>query len=179
MLLEFVNKTLAVSTILSEIFLVTGILYLVFSKKSKENKLLSFFGKYGILFGFLVAVSSTVLSLFYSDYIGYEPCKLCWLQRIFIYPQVILLGMALWRKDSKIIDYSLAIASIGTVIAIYHLYISYGGTELVSCGATAVSCTREYVREFGFVTIPVMSFTGFLLTHFFLRVQKYYEKLTV
>ena len=140
MLLEYVNKISAILTLLSQVFLAGAVILLFFPKT--RNYILIFFGRHGMLLAFLVAVASLVLSLFYSDYIGYEPCKLCWYQRIFIYPQVIILGMAL-------------------------------NCDAFSLGA---SCTKLYVFELNYITIPIMSLTSFLLMFFFLKVQKLYNK---
>ncbi len=87
-----------------------------------------------------------------------------------MYPQVILLGLGLRRQDKHIIDYALALAGIGMAIALYHTYIYYGGTTLFPCETFGLgaSCTRRYVWEFGYITIPLMSLTSFLLLIFFL-----------
>ena len=176
MLLEYVNKISAIFTLFSQIFLV-GAAVLMFFPKTR-NYILFFFGKHGMLLAFFVAVASLVLSLFYSDYVGYEPRKLCWYQRIFIYPQIIILGMALYRKDYKIIDYALALLFAGTVISLYHNYLSFGGSPFFNCDAfqLSVSCTKLYVFELGYITIPIMSLTSFLLMIFFLKIQKLYNK---
>lgn len=176
MLLEYVNKISAVFTLLSQIFLAGAILLMFFPKT--RNYILNFFGRHGMFLAFLVAAVSLVLSLFYSDYAGYEPCKLCWLQRIFIYPQVILLGMALYRKDYKIIDYALALLFAGTAVSLYHNYLSFGGSPFFNCDVLnlSASCTKRYVFEFGYITIPIMSLTSFLLMIFFLKVQKLYNR---
>src|SRR3990167_9356357 len=65
-----------------------------------------FFGKRALLFSFLVALIATSGSLFYSDVAVYEPCKLCWYHRIFMYPQVIILGIALIVRDERVRLYS-------------------------------------------------------------------------
>ncbi|KKT82954.1 MAG: putative disulfide formation protein [Candidatus Giovannonibacteria bacterium GW2011_GWC2_44_9] len=176
MLLEYVNKISAILTLLSQVFLAGAVILLFFPKT--RNYILIFFGRHGMLLAFLVAVASLVLSLFYSDYIGYEPCKLCWYQRIFIYPQVIILGMALYRKDYKIINYALALLFVGTVISLYHNYLSLGGSPFFNCDAFSLgaSCTKLYVFELNYITIPIMSLTSFLLMFFFLKVQKLYNK---
>jgi len=106
--------------------------------------------------GLGVAGLSIVASLIYSGVIGYPPCVLCWWQRVMIYPQVILYGIALLKEDKNIFRYTLALSLIGVVFSIYHNYLDFGGSALIACDA-AVSCTARYVNEFGFVTIPLMS----------------------
>ena len=159
-LLYFVNNLLALSVIASQIFIVLAIIYIVLPYK--KNRLSDFFSKNGIKFAFIVALIATVGSLFYSNYAGFEPCVLCWFQRIFMYPEVILLGLALIKKDDKIIDYSLTLSVAGFVISIYHNYIVFKGLHSVVC-TISEPCTINYVLEYGYITIPMMALTAFLL----------------
>src|SRR5688572_18615670 len=46
---------------------------------------------------FGVALVATVGSLYLSEVANFTPCKLCWYQRIAMYPMVPVLGMAAWR----------------------------------------------------------------------------------
>src|SRR5687767_13189790 len=50
-------------------------------------------------FALLVSFIATVGSLLLSEVIGFEPCFLCWYQRIMMYPQVFLLLVAMRIKD--------------------------------------------------------------------------------
>src|SRR3989344_9597668 len=100
-MLIVVNKILAALTISSHIFLIFGVGYFLLFHKDKTNPVIRFFGKNGIALAFFVSLSATVISLFYSDVVGFEPCKLCWFQRIFMYPQILILGLAWFRKDHK------------------------------------------------------------------------------
>ena len=174
---EIINQILAILTIASHFLLIVSVVLILF-KKSK-NFIINALGRNGILLALGIAIASTALSLFYSEIAGFEPCKLCWFQRIFMYPQIVLLGMAWFKKDFKIIDYALPLAIIGGIIAIYHNYIYYGGISIFPCDASGlgISCARRYVFEFGYVTIPLMSLTAFLLIIFFLGAQKSYNKL--
>ncbi len=112
-----------------------------------------------------VALAATLGSLFFSDVAGYEPCKLCWIQRIFMYPQVIILLIALIEKDARALVYSVALSAIGAVVAGYHYLLQLGIAPPLSCGATdySVSCAEKVVMAFGYVTIPLMSFTAFVM----------------
>src|SRR5580765_1172060 len=96
----FVNKTLALLTVASQIFLVFAVIYLLFFRK-KENAIFAFLGKRGILFACIVALGATISSLTYSEIIGFTPCELCWWQRIFMYPEFILQGLPLFKKDRR------------------------------------------------------------------------------
>ncbi|MDP3883257.1 MAG: disulfide oxidoreductase [Candidatus Staskawiczbacteria bacterium] len=170
MLTDTVNIILATLVLLSQIFFVLGILYLLFFRK-KFPVVLSVFSKNGILFSFIVAMVATLGSLYYSNVAGFNPCDLCWFQRIFMYPEVLLLGLALYKKESKIIDYALSLAVGGWIISAYHNYTFYKVVSSTFCGI-GESCTTRYVIEFGYITIPMMALTGFTLIIALLLTQK-------
>lgn len=174
MLVTSVKQFLSVLTIGTQILLLIGVIYFFLLGKGKERRLGKFIDQHGIEFAFLVALVATAGSLFFSEVAGYEPCRLCWAQRIFMYPQVILLGLAWLRKDNKIIDYALLLSVIGASISLYHNYFYY--TEKVAdfCGLSAagLSCATRYFTEFGYITIPLMALTAFLSLIFLFSVQK-------
>lgn len=103
-----------------------------------------------------IALVTTLGSLYYSDVAGYPPCTLCWYQRIAIYPQVVVLGVASWRRDLQVWRTAVPLAAIGAVISVWHIVIervpSLGGP----CDP-ANPCTIKWVEEFGFLTIPTMA----------------------
>ncbi len=173
---ETVNQILAYFTLAGHIFLAAVLVSLLFSQSRKF--VVTKIGQHGLALAFLVVLGSTAASLYYSNIVGFPPCDLCWYQRIFMYPQVILLGLAWHRKDYKIVDYGLVLAGIGTLISLYHNWIYYGGQSILPCEAfgLGVSCTKRYVFELGYVTIPLMALTGFALTILFLSLQKYYNR---
>jgi disulfide bond formation protein DsbB len=162
MSIEMFNYLLALGTVIGQIALIAGLAVYVFLPKQR-GQLLAFIQQYGIAIAFVIALASTLLSLFYSDVMGYEPCTLCWWQRIFIYPQIVLLGLALWKREKLIVDYALVLLGIGLLISLYQVYLQVGGAPVGACGVGSVSCTKLYVMEFGYVTIPMMALTGYLL----------------
>jgi disulfide bond formation protein DsbB len=133
--------------------------------------------KHGLTLAFLVVLGAVAASFVYSDVIGYAPCTLCWYQRAFMIPLVFLLGIAAWRKDRAIIPYALALAGIGGLIALNHVWLQTGGGSFIPCPAGGVSCDQRFVYEFGYITIPVMSLTAFafvgaLLAHAQVRTNR-------
>lgn len=158
---------LASFTVLGQIVILAGIISLfIKDEKGEPNLLLKLTKQYALLIIFIVSLAGTLLSLYYSNIVGLEPCTLCWWQRIFLYPQVILAGVALWRNDKNILIYSLWLSAIGAIIAGYQSLLQYGLTSSLPCaaGTTAVSCSKVYFMEFGYITIPLMAFTAFLIT---------------
>lgn len=110
--------------------------------------------------GALVAIVSMLGSLTYSEYFLFEPCHLCWYQRIAMYPLAFILSIAWWKSDRGIVRYGQTLAGIGAAISVYHLVTQWVLTSS-SCGG-GPSCSVRYVTEFGFVTIPFMALAGFV-----------------
>ena len=94
--------------------------------------------------------------------VGYPPCDLCWIQRLFLYPQLVIFGVELYRKNLSSLDSSFIFAILGSLTSIYHIYVENGGTIGPTCAdpsSGGVSCAVRYVYEFGFVTMPLMALT--------------------
>ena len=159
---SFISGSLSALTVIGDV-LVVILLIGAFWKDSPVRMRIS--GSRGLLFAWIVALLATLGSLFYSDILGYTPCKLCWFQRIFMYPQAILLGVAFFRRDNRVLEYVLWLSGIGFLIAAYH-YLIHIGLLPGSCAVTgiSVSCSQRFVMEFGYITIPMMSLTAFALT---------------
>lgn len=169
-----VNQIFALLTVAGQAMVVAMIALLIL----KQNDVLSFIAKRAVLFSFVIVLAATLGSLFYSEIAGYEPCKLCWLQRIFIFPQVILLGMALWKKDRGIADYSIALSLGGAIIAGYQYLLQLGLVPSLPCSAIgdSVSCTQRFVMQFGYITIPLMAFTALSAVCMLMILQKKFIK---
>lgn len=163
--IETINWVFALGAIAAQIAgAVFLLVYLLRARVATFGDIASFAGRLGLWVGFLLSVIGVVLTLFYSEVVGYVPCGLCWMVRIFLYPQVILFAMALWKRDSSIADYSLGLSVPGIFVALYTHYIQMGGAELVPCPSSGVSdCARRLVFEFGYVTMPIMGATLFAL----------------
>lgn len=159
-MIQFTRDLLEYLTLFSHILVVFILAAYVFWDK---RKILAFIRKYALQSSFSVALIATLGSLFYSDVAGFEPCLLCWYQRIFMYPQTVLFGMAITKRDKKIADYGIALSAIGGVIALYHVLLQRNLLPNIACDAVgySVSCSKEFITAFGYITIPVMSVTAF------------------
>lgn len=118
---------------------------------------------WAILFLTWILVSASTLgSIFFSHIMDFAPCVLCWYQRIFLFPLVIILATGLFPFDKRVIVYSLPLAIIGWFVALYHnlLYSGIIPQELQPC-RKGVSCTEKYIDLFGFLTIPMLSLIAF------------------
>lgn len=118
---------------------------------------------------FAVSTVATLGSLYFSNVLGYEPCRLCWFQRILMYPIAVISGSALFLGKSDLKDYAMPLALIGAPIAFYHSMIQrFEQFTSAGCSVTAVSCSTEYTFHYGYITIPVMALTAFLVIIFVL-----------
>ncbi len=101
-------------------------------------------------------------SLYFSEIAKYPPCVLCWYQRICMYPQVVILGFAIYKKSRDMLVPAFILAFAGWLIAVYHnlLYYKILPEAAAPCIA-GVSCTTKFIEWFGFVTIPLLAFLGF------------------
>jgi disulfide bond formation protein DsbB len=108
-----------------------------------------------------VAAVATAGSLYLSEVAGYVPCTLCWYQRIAMYPLVIVLGVAAWRRDHQVWRTALPIAGIGAAIAVWHIAIERNPSLGGACDPAA-PCSLLWVNEFGFLTLPTMALIGFV-----------------
>lgn len=172
---ERLNFVLATLTLLTHIIIIIGgVLFVVKRKSHFVQKGLALLAKHGLLLAFLIAAFATFTSLFYSEVVHYPPCSLCWYQRIFLFPQFILLGIAYSKKDKNISDYSLILSVVGGLIALYQILLQFGVTSYTPCSLTsAVSCAEKYFTFYGYITIPVMSLTAFVLLLITMGVIKY------
>lgn len=157
-----INYFLALGAVLGQILTIA--LLFIFTMRSRMPSLAGIaesIGKRGLLIGLLVSILATVIVLFYSDVLGFEPCPLCWWQRIFLFPQVILFGMAFWKKDAYIVEYSIVLSIFGFGVALYQHALQMMGEGSLPCPATGVSCAQRILFEFGYVTFPMLAVTGF------------------
>ena len=170
------NLTVAVCTVLLQIMTVAIVVWFFLAKNKSSDRYLKLISHNAYLISFLITMGGMVLSLVYSDIIGYAPCTLCWYQRVLLYPEALLLGIALWKEDRTITDYIIALSGIGMLLSIYQKYIELGGHGIIPCAATAASCSKIYVLEFGYITIPVMALTSFTFIIVLMLIHNYMTK---
>lgn len=120
-------------------------------------------GQVALPLAFAVALTCTLGSLYLSEVAKFPPCELCWFQRIVMYPQVIILGIASLRRDASVKWYSVPLVLIGLGISTYHYLVErFPDTVSFSCN-TEVPCSTVWVWKFHFLSIPAMAGIGFAL----------------
>lgn len=122
------------------------------------------FGPSALVLAFAVALVSTAGSLYLSEVAHFVPCKLCWYQRIAMYPLAPVLGLAALRRDARVWPYALLVGLVGAGLSTYHVLLerfpSLSGSA--TCDPSN-PCTIRWVERFGYLTIPAMALSGFLL----------------
>ena len=117
-----------------------------------------------LLMIWVVSLTATLGSLYFSEIRGYEPCTLCWYQRILMYPIVIMTTVAYIQKNAKIAVTTAVFSCIGAATSLYHYSLQkldFLHDSAPSCGV--VPCTGQYINWLGFITIPFLALTAFVL----------------
>ena len=112
-----------------------------------------------------LAVAGVALlgSLYFSEIADYVPCRLCWFQRIAMYPIALVALVALVRRDAGARWYFLPMAVIGAGISTYHYLIEWGVlADSETCDLFGPPCSAVWYREFGFVTLAFAALAGFV-----------------
>lgn len=121
----------------------------------------------------IIALVATAGSLFFSEVMQLPPCVLCWYQRIAMYPLVLIIGIGIITRDSRMKIYALPISLIGLAISIYHNLLYYGILpESIAPCTEGISCTSRQIEWLGFITIPLMALTAFVLVNMCLLFYK-------
>lgn len=118
----------------------------------------------------LLTIGSVVISLLYSEYFGFIPCSLCWLQRIAIYPQALMSLFAFKSRDQLYFPlYAIWLSVFGFVVATYQYLYQMMPVDATSTGAlpclvdgSGADCAEKVISAFGFVTFPFVSAVTFL-----------------
>jgi disulfide bond formation protein DsbB len=117
-----------------------------------------------VVFAWIVATVTTLGSLYYSEHAGFIPCELCWYQRIVMYPLVIVLGVAMLRRDRAVWITTLVFVGIGAPLSLYHWLVERvpAFEESSSC-SPITPCSTPWFEKLGFVTLAWMAMSAFLL----------------
>lgn len=161
---------LATGTLILDVVLLGSLFVHLYNRFSEQGlyrygfyeKLTSKISAYYREIAVFVALTATTGSLYLSNVLGWEPCRLCWFQRIFMYPLVVILAVAIFFDKEQVRDYVIPLSLIGLPISVYHYAIQrVEQFQAAGCSVTAVSCSTEYTFHFGYITIPMMAATAF------------------
>lgn len=128
------------------------------------------FGQSGLWFAALVASVATAGSLYLSEGVHLVPCRLCWYQRIGMYPLAVILIVAVVRRDWAVKPYALTLSLLGPVVSVYHVLVEHYPSleKALSCELFNPCSTNQVAGydffAYGFMkSIPYMALSGFLL----------------
>lgn len=121
-------------------------------------------GPSALWLAFLVALTATLGSLYLSEIAHFVPCKLCWYQRIAMYPLVVLLLVAAIKHSAVIARATLPLVVIGALLSTYHYLVErFPSLDWSATCDPIAPCTIVWVWRFQYLSLPAMAFSGFLL----------------
>jgi len=122
---------------------------------------------------FMVASIATLGSLFFSEVMHFVPCSMCWYQRIFMYPLVLIFLVNLLYPDDKVFKYAIGLVVAGLLFSIYHNLLMFDiiPESVVPC-VSGVPCSTVYINWFGFITIPFLSLIAYVTLFILLILGK-------
>jgi len=117
-----------------------------------------------LLMAWGIALVSTLAALFIGEVMGKTPCVLCWFQRAFMFPLVVILAVGCYTSDFGAWRYALPVTVVGWLIALYHSLLYFGviPESIKPCGA-GPSCSSAVMTIFGSVPLPLLSLVAFTL----------------
>lgn len=158
---EFFNTLIGIGTLVT-IGVSVSLWTLLFLQETK-NSYFQFLKRHSFSFAFLLSLGAILGSLTYSEIFRLVPCTFCWWQRIFMYPQAIILATGIYLKDTKIWITSIILSSIGACFSIYHILIQSGIVgPSGACATAGVSCAQIDFTVFGWITMPIMCLSLFV-----------------
>jgi len=148
-------------------FVVLLFLFRIISPKNDVIKdFIVFLEQKGLYIVYILLLSGVLGSLYYSNILGYEPCLLCWWQRIFIYSSTVILTFALyWKELIWASRYVFVLLIPGAILAGYqYIQQMFDISQICNADGIGVSCSTRYVFLYGYITIPLMAFTSLLVS---------------
>lgn len=111
-----------------------------------------------------LALMATLGSLFFSEVMAVPVCKLCWFQRIALYPLVVILAFGLFPYDPRMLRIAGVFVAAGWLIGLFQLLVIAGVIpESIQPCVQGIPCSDTHVDLFGFLNIPTLSFLTFTL----------------
>lgn len=129
--------------------------------------------EYSIYIAWAIALISLVGGLYFSEIVGIVPCVLCWLQRIAMYPLVLIIATGIIRRDKGVSAYVLPLSIIGAGIALYqNMLIWRIIPEALAPCTIGVSCVTQQFTALNFITLPLLSLVAFTVITILMVVHR-------
>ena len=165
MSLETINYLLALAVMILQVLTVGFLAVFFLHKKIPDLQgIANFLSKQGLWIAFVLSLAASAMSLVYSDILGIAACIMCWWQRIALYPLVVILGIAAWKKERVASALStITLSIIGGGIALYQHFLQIGVTSAAPCNAIpGTDCGARFLFELGYITFPLMAVSIFV-----------------
>ena len=167
---DTIAVVLAALAIFLQVLLLVGLVLGLFALVSARGRALlvearaTFMGQ-ELWIAWAIALVATLGSLYFSEVADFVPCRLCWFQRIAMYPLVAVLLVGALRSASDLRTafwYAIPFPLVGAAIAGYHIYIERNPeAESAGCKVGGGTCSTRWIEELGYVTIPTLAITAF------------------
>ena len=155
-----------VGQVLIVLGIVVGVLALV-GVRGPLDAIRNLLWGYELWGAFVVAAIATGGSLFYSQVAHFVPCEFCWFQRLLMYPLSILTLLIAIRGDNRAARYLIPLPVVGAGTSIYHILIERKiiGEPPACTVKVPGGCGINWItnHSFGYLTIPELALTAFLL----------------
>ncbi len=109
-----------------------------------------------------VATAAMLGSLYFSEVADFVPCKLCWFQRIAMYPLAPVLVLASIWRDRTIMRYVVPLSLLGFAVSAYHVWIQWFPEQSNFCEFDN-PCSATWVKGFDVFSIPQLAGLSFAL----------------
>lgn len=170
------QQVVGIGVLALQIIIALLVIYLIYRKVTNKKVpfLEKIFSKNGMLIVGFSILLSFISSMIFSDVYEIEACKLCWLQRVTMYPQMLIMFIAIKRKDTHAWAYSLWLSIIGLLLALYQTIEQFRLVALPEAECVIgpdAACSQIHMLEFGYITLPVASITifVFIIVLYFMR----------
>ena len=180
---ETVTSLLAILTVAAQVFLLGMVLLFAASRVSGRatetwDAIVEALGPISLWMAWGVALVATAGSLYFSEGAHYIPCEFCWFQRIAVYPMTVILGVAAFRKDSRVIFYALPLSLAGALISAYHYQLQRFPNQASQICDPLNPCSLTWVWKFHYISIPLMALSAGLLMATLVTLGYIYSKGT-
>jgi disulfide bond formation protein DsbB len=165
--LETMKLFFAMLTLVTNVVVIAYVLLVVAAVWSKQAAQLKrrfheLIDGYELLLAAVVAGTATLGSLYLSEIADLPPCRLCWFQRLIMYPTAVALAIAAWKRFVQVRIPIMIEVIVGAGVAFWHYLLQYNPSWQGTSCSLEVPCAQVWFRVLGFISIPYMALSAFL-----------------
>ena len=144
--------------------------------ENKNSTISNIFYNYGYHLAWVPALVAMFGSLYFSEVKGFIPCTLCWYQRILMYPLSVIILVGIIKQDEFLPTYVLPFSIVGIGVSSYHYLLQTGVLSDATTCSTGIPCSLRYINWGGFITIPFLALTAFVMITIIMAATKWAYK---